>query len=143
MKTSRLGKPTNPKDRLATSRLDLSLFPMTTIAYGALAFTEGDLKYGGYNWRVAGVSANVYIAALLRHVSKWYNGEWEDARTHVPHLASAIACISVIIDAIECGKLNDDRPPKSDVTKLLAKFEAKVKRLQKLFPNGPARYKAR
>ena len=133
-------KPTNPKYRSATSRLDLTLFPQTAIAYGALAFTEGDLKYGGYNWRVGGASANVYVAALLRHVSKWYNGELKDTATGVPHLASAIACISVLIDAIECNKLNDDRPPKADLAGLLTKFEVKVGSLQKLFPNGPTRY---
>jgi len=135
-------KPSNPKDRMATSRLDLSLFPQTAIAYGALAFTEGDLKYGGYNWRVAGVSANVYVAALFRHVFKWYNGELEDIETHVPHLASAIACLSVIIDAVECGKLNDDRPPKADMAKLLGEFESKVKHLQLIFPNGVERFTA-
>jgi dATP/dGTP diphosphohydrolase len=127
---------------MATSRLDLSLFPQTAIAYGALAFTEGDLKYGGYNWRVAGVSANVYVAALLRHVFKWYNGEWADPKTGVPHLASVLACNAVLVDAIECGKLNDDRPPKSDVTRLLNEFENRVKHLQSIFPNGVARFTA-
>ena len=135
-------KPTNPKDRMATSRLDLSLFPQTAIAYGALAMAEGDLKYGGYNWRVASVSANVYIAALFRHVFKWYNGELADPKTRVPHLASAIASIGVLIDAIECKQLNDDRPPKADIAKLLGEFESKVKHLQSIFPNGHRRYQA-
>ena len=99
MKTS-MKKLSNPKDRIATTRLDLSLFPMTAVVYGALAFVEGDLKYGGFNWRVAGVSVSTYVAALLRHVSKWYNGELEDNVTGVPHLASAIACLSVIIVVI-------------------------------------------
>jgi hypothetical protein len=138
----KLSKLSNPKDRLATTRLDLSLFPMAAIIYGALAFTEGDLKYGGFNWRVAGVSVNTYIAALLRHVFKYYNGEELDPKTGVPHLANAIACLGVIIDATECGMLNDDRPPKSDVASLLSKFEAKVKYLQSIFSNGVPRYRA-
>jgi len=133
-------KPTNPKDRAATTRLDLTLFPMTAVAYGALAMTEGDLKYGGYNFRVAGVLASVYVAALLRHVYKWYNGEWADPATRVPHLANALACLAVLIDAHEAGVLKDDRPPKADMDKLLASFQGIVGHLQKMFPDGPDRY---
>ena len=133
-------KPTNPKDRAANHRLDLSLFPTTALAYGALAMTEGDAKYGGYNYRVGGVLASVYVAALFRHVSKWYNGELADPKTRVPHLASAIACLAVLIDAIEVGVLKDDRPPKADMAKLLNDFELIVQHLHTIFPDGPARY---
>lgn len=104
--------------------------------------TEGDLKYGGYNYRPSGVLASVYVAACRRHLAKWYNGEWHDEKTKVPHLASALACIAVIIDAHECGVLNDDRPPRCDVADLLRGFEANVKHLQEIFPDGPARYRA-
>lgn len=132
-------KSTNPKDRAATARLDLSLFPATARAYGALAMTEGDLKYGGYNYRVAGVNASTYYAAAGRHLDDWYNGEEVDRKTGVPHLASALACIAVIIDAVECKKLNDDRPPIAPYRELLTEFEEKVKHLQKLFPEGEPR----
>lgn len=134
-------KDTNPKDRMATTRLDLSLFPTTARAYGALAMTEGDLKYGGYNYRTAGVKASVYYAAANRHMDKWFNGEWADEKTGVPHLASALACIGVLIDAIECEKLNDDRPPKCDMATLLDDMEKKVTHLQQIFRDGPDRHK--
>ncbi len=134
-------KDSNPKDRMATTRLDLSLFPSTAIAYGALAMTEGDLKYGGYNYRTAGVRASVYFSAANRHLNKWFNGEWADQKTEVPHLSSALACIGVLIDAIECDKLNDDRPPKCDMAGLLDEMERKVVHLQKLFPDGPERHR--
>jgi len=133
-------KPTNPKDRTATNRLDLSLFPATAEAYGALAMAEGDAKYGGYNYRISGVLASVYRAACKRHLDKWFNGEDEDPKTGVPHLANAIACLAVLVDAIEAGVLKDDRPPKVDVAGLLDRFEAKVKHLHALFPNGPDRF---
>lgn len=135
-------KATNPKDDVATSRLDLSLFPATARAYGALAMTEGDLKYGGFNYRTAGVRVSIYYAAANRHLDKWFNGEWADSKTQVPHLASALACISVIIDGIECGNVTDDRPPTCDVASLLDDMEDKVKHLQKLFPDGPGRHTA-
>jgi len=134
----------NPKDRIAMSagRLDLSLFPQTAIIYGALGMTEGDAKYAGYNYRVAGVRASTYIAAGMRHRFKWYGGEWADPKTKVPHLASAISADAILIDAIECGKLIDDRPPimGGDVAGLLTRFEEIVKHLYTIFPDGPARY---
>lgn len=133
-------KPTNPKDRLATSRLDLSLFPDTAVAYGALGMTEGDSKYGGYNYRVGGVLASVYVAATRRHLGKWFNGENYDAKTRVHHLASAISCIAILIDAIECGALRDDRPPSVSLTRLLTEAEGIVSHLHTIFPNGIPRY---
>ena len=133
-------KPTNPKDRAATSRIDLTLFPDTAVAYGALAMTEGDLKYGGFNYRPAGVLASVYVAAARRHLAKWYNGENEDPKTGVPHLASVLGCIAVIVDSVEAGVLQDDRPPVVDVGGLCNRLEEKVKFLQNLYPEGPARY---
>lgn len=132
-------KPSNPKDNAATSRLQMSLFPQTAIAYGALAMTEGHCKYGGYNFREAGVLASVYVDACMRHLFKWVNGQNVDPKTQVPELASALACIAVIIDAFECGKLNDDRPPKAPLASLLESFEQKTKHLQQTFPDGPPR----
>jgi hypothetical protein len=133
-------KATNPKDGAATTRLDMSLFPSTAAAYGALAFTEGDQKYGGYNWRKAHAKASVYKAALERHMSKWFDGEEEDPATGVPHLANAIACIAVLIDAKECGTLVDDRPPAGPMPGLLARFEKKVAALFERFPRKAKRY---
>lgn len=133
-------KPTNPKDRIATNRLDLSLFPDTAVAYGALGMTEGDAKYGGYNYRVGGVLASIYYAAARRHLGKWFNGEWADKKTNVPHLASALACVGILIDAVECGVLRDDRPPRADIDRLLTDAELLVAHLHSIFPNGPSRY---
>ena len=129
----------NPKDRVATSRLDLSMFPQTALAYGALAMVEGHQKYGSYNYRITGVSVSTYVAALMRHVSKYYNGEWADEKTHVPHLANALACLAVIIDSYEMGNLIDDRPPATNMSQLLKDFQEIVCHLQKTFPNTPGR----
>jgi hypothetical protein len=133
-------KPSNPKDRAAIHRLDMSLFPMSALAYGALAMTEGDCKYGGYNFRPAGVSVNTYVAGLLRHLAKFYNGEWDDAKTSVPHLASMLACVAIIVDGFEHGNIVDDRPPVQDTSGLLTKFQSVVEHLHRIFPDGPERY---
>lgn len=104
-------KPTNPKDIIGSAKLDTGLVPDTLPLYAALAFTEGALKYGRFNWRVAGVRASVYNAALRRHLTRWWNGEDCDPKTGVPHLASILACAGILLDAKACGKLTDDRPP--------------------------------
>lgn len=135
-------KPSNPKDAAATNRLDLSLFPATARAYGALAMVEGDQKYGGYNYRAAGVNASIYYAAAGRHLDKWYNGEDNDPKTGIPHLANAIACLAVLIDGIEMGNWTDDRPPKLDLTRLLNDFEKKVGNVKEVFPRRTERYVA-
>lgn len=134
-------KETNPKDAAATTRLDLSLFPDSATAYGALAMTEGDLKYGGYNYRMAGVCTSVYVAAARRHLAKFYNGEWADPKTRVPHLANALACIAVLIDGFEQGNINDDRPP-AQVSTVYDEAQEIVAHLQHIFPRKVARYRA-
>lgn len=133
-------KPTNPKDKDAISRIDLTLFPDTATLYGAWAMTEGHQKYGAFNYRPAGVLASVYVAAARRHLAKWYNREDFDAKSLVHHLGSALACIAVIIDSLEAGSLKDDRPPRVDISRLTDSLEEKVKHLQKLYPDGPGRF---
>ena len=129
-------KDSNPKSAAATTRLDLSLFPMTATAYGALGMTEGDYKYRGYNYRADGVRVSTYVSAFGRHLGKFYSGEWADSKTGVPHLASMISCIAIIIDGFECGNIKDDRPPKVDMAGLLNRFEDTVAQLQELFPDA-------
>lgn len=126
-------KPTNPKDQLAIAKLPLHLVPSTLAAYAAMAFAEGATKYGAFNWRVAGVRASVYVSALERHLAKWKNGEEADARTGVPHLASALACLGIILDAKLCGKLTDDRPPAAPMAGLIDEAEPLVANLLQIF----------
>jgi len=112
-------KHENPKDTIGFSKLPLDLNPDSAIAYMSLAFAEGALKYGKFNWRVAGVRASIYIAAYRRHEQKFVNGEWADPKTRVPHLASMMACCAIMLDAHTCGKLIDDRPPRAPVNDLI------------------------
>ncbi|QTL01890.1 hypothetical protein J5J86_13855 [Aquabacter sp. L1I39] len=129
-------KPSNPKDALAISRAPLQLVPGTAVAYAALAYAEGALKYGPYNWRTAGVSAGTYKAAAQRHLEKWWNGEWADAKTGVPHLASVLASIGIVLDAHACGMLTDDRPPPAPVSDLMDEIERGVAELRGIFGAG-------
>lgn len=126
-------KPTNPKDMVAVTKLPLHLVPSTISAYAALAFAEGAAKYGAYNWRAAGVRASVYKSALQRHLEKWWNGEWADPATGVPHLASVIACAGILLDADLVDKLTDDRPPPAPVSGLIDGMGADVRRIYEMF----------
>lgn len=125
--------PLNPKDAIAASKLPLHLAPDTVPIYASVAFAEGALKYGAYNWRAAGVRFSVYIAAMLRHVFKLWNGEWADPKTKVPHIASIIACCGIIADAKLVGKLTDDRPPVAPVTPLIEELEGVFDHLKVIF----------
>jgi hypothetical protein len=133
-------KPTNPKDVAAIGKLDFSLVPAPAIAYLSLALTEGDYKYGGYNYRIGGVLASVYLAALDRHKFKYQSGEWEDSKTLVPHLASMMACCAILIDAHELGVLNDDRPPAFDMAELIDRLSKITTHLKTIWPDGPGRF---
>lgn len=126
-------KDTNPKDAIGMNKLPLDLVPDTLDIYASLAFAEGALKYGKFNWRIAGVRASIYIAALKRHLDKYNNGEWADEKTKVPHLSSIIACAAVLADAHEIGKLTDDRPPAAPIDRIIKDVEPIVLHLKDLF----------
>lgn len=111
-------KLSNPKDHFGSKKIDISLVPFTLIVSAARAFMEGALKYGRFNWRIAGVRASIYHSALQRHLAKWWNGQNADKKTRVHHLDSAIACLAIIRDAELYGKLTDDRPPCPDPDKM-------------------------
>jgi Domain of unknown function (DUF5664) len=130
---STVTKPTNPKDAIGSKKLMLELVPDTVLVEVSLAFLEGALKYGRYNWRVAGVRSSIYRAALGRHLAKWWNGEDRDQKTRVKHLASAIACLSILLDAELVGKLTDDRPPAAPIGKLIEDNEGIAEHLRELF----------
>lgn len=134
-------KPSNPKDLIGTDKVPMGLVPDIAIAYQALGHLEGNLKYGLVNWREAGVRTSIYIDALKRHCAKFVNGEWEDPDTHVPHLGSMGACINIIIDAYESGKLIDDRPKSAPASAVIDRLSGVVKHLRGLFKDkDPVHY---
>lgn len=125
-------KPTNPKDRIGSDKLPLSLFPKAAIVYGCLGALEGMLKYGLVNWRKTGVRMSIYLDAAERHHAKFVDGEWEDPVTRVPHLSSILMCYAIICDAKTCGKLIDDRPMSVATGPLMTDLERTVVHLKDL-----------
>lgn len=133
-------KESNPKDAAATARIDISLFPASAIVYGSLGMAEGDLKYGGYNYRVVGVKMSVYVAACCRHLFKFFwCGEDHDPKTGVHHLGNALACLAILVDGIEQKNIIDDRPPKQS-SSLFERAELMMGKLMQIFPRKTQRY---
>lgn len=122
-------KESNPKDLLGTTKLPLHLFPKTAVAQGSLAFLDGALKYGRSNFRVVGVRASVYYAALCRHMDAWLEGEDKAEDSQLSHLAHALACVAILIDAEAAGKLIDDRQVAGGYAKLVKELTPDVARL--------------
>lgn len=134
-------KDTNPKDAIGSKKLPMHLIPGTAKAAMALAFLEGALKYGKYNWRVAGVRASIYLDAMQRHLEKFKDGEDCDPETGVPHLGSIMACAAILIDASVFEKLNDDRPPSGPVGEYIDSLQENVRHLQEFFADkNPRQY---
>lgn len=129
----RFDKQTNPKDAIGAGKLPLHLIPGSALGWLSLSFLEGALKYGKYNWRVAGVRASIYADAAERHLRKWLDGEDSDPETGVPHLASIMACCAIIMDAACVGKLVDDRPPRMMTGALYNDLIERVAHLKETF----------
>ena len=102
-------KASNPKDSIGADKLPLFLWPATATNLGCLALLDGALKYGRSNFRHVGVRASIYHDAAKRHISAWFEGEDTDPDSGLPHLAHALACLAIIVDAEAAGKLHDDR----------------------------------
>lgn len=120
-------KDSNPKAAFAANKLPLHLVPPSAIAYASIGLLEGALKYGRSNWREDCVSASTYYDACLRHMMEWMEGK-DLSPEGVPHLANAIACLCILIDATEHGKLIDDRNYQGE------QHEENMKRLSEFVP---------
>lgn len=125
-------RPTNPKDAIGSDKLPLHLWPETATIMGSLGLLDGMLKYGRANFRAIGVRATIYVDACRRHLTAWFEGEDCDPDSGLPHLAHALACLAILVDAMACGKLNDDRQTPGGYRKLVTEMTPHVARLKAL-----------
>ncbi len=91
---------------------DLSLIPYIALKVEAQAFMVGERKYGRYNY-TKGHKTSQLLAAAIRHIMAFNEGEENDPVDGQPHLGSARASISMLLRQRELGTLIDDRfiPP--------------------------------
>ena len=116
---------TNPKDLLGIKKPPVDLVPPILEILTSLAFRDGAIKYGPYNWRQKKVKFSIYYAAIKRHLAALFDGEDTDPISGVPHIAHASACIAIIMDAIATGNLIDDRPTKGASNKVIEQWTIK------------------
>lgn len=133
-------KFSNPKDMIGSDKLPLHLWPETATIYGCLGLLEGMLKYGRSNWRKAGVRASIYADALKRHVNAYFEGEDDATDSGLPHLAHALACIAILIDAKAAGKLVDDRMVEGGYLGLVESMTPHVARLKAKYADRSPRH---
>lgn len=112
----------NPKDVIGLKKPRLSLVPPAGFVYAALAMANGADKYGPYNWREKKVQLMIYLEAAQRHILSYQDGEECAKDSGVPHLGHAIACLLIIIDALETGNLVDNRPKAGPMAELIERF---------------------
>lgn len=125
-------KQSNPKDLIGASKLPLHLWPETATAYGCLGLLDGALKYGRGNFRAVGVRSSIYYDAARRHLNAWFEGQDNDLDSGLPHLSHALACLAILVDAIEANKLNDDRQYPGGYLNTVKKLTPHVERLKQL-----------
>lgn len=108
----------NPKTLVGASKVPLHLVPPSAVHYLADALADGARKYGAYNWRSSPISISTYKSALQRHMDAFWDGEDLASDSGVHHVAHAMACCALILDAMSLGVLVDDRPPKGKASEL-------------------------
>ncbi len=105
----RVMSDTNPKKQFGDKSVPLNLWPALASSYGALGLYAGKLKYGMSNFNATPVEASIYIAAAMRHLEAWAEGEEFDPKDDVPNLGGVLANIAILIEARAAGTLVDDR----------------------------------
>lgn len=74
----------------------------------AKVLTFGAEKYGKHNWR-EGIAVSRLIAAGMRHILAFNNGETLDEESGLPHLAHAMCCLMFATWMVEHKPDLDDR----------------------------------
>lgn len=105
----------NPKEAAGRAKCPLHLNPPTALRQMAEALQHGAHRggpkgegYGEWNWRAAGINATTYIAAAMRHLTAWQDGEDNDS-SGLSHIAHVMAGMAIVLDAQACGMMKDDR----------------------------------
>lgn len=133
-------KDTNPKDGIGSLKPGYAAVPVPVLYELGAALTEGARKYGGYNWRVAGVRTSVYIEAARRHLDSYWEGEDIDPDSGLSHITKAIAGLVVLRDAMIQGKVsNDDRPPRTTAP-FMDDGKQRMADLQRRYPDPVANH---
>jgi hypothetical protein len=89
-------------------KADLSLLPKVGLEAEAKALMFGEKKYGRYSYTM-GFDSHRLVAAAMRHIVAYQDGEDLDSESGLSHLAHAKACLAMMIHCISIGTLKDTR----------------------------------
>jgi len=64
----------------------------------AQVLTFGAVKYGAWNWSMVDDPERRYLAAAMRHINAFRQGEVMDQESGRHHLAHAMCCLAFIIE---------------------------------------------
>lgn len=128
IKTIRTNPPesSNPKDAIGSAKTPLHLIPASAAIELAEALRLGAEKYTPANWAKSPVRSSVYVSAAMRHIFQWQDGHDKDDESGRTHLAHAMACMAIMIDAASRGTLIDDRPVPGRAPDLLEECRREV-----------------
>lgn len=104
-----LEKGINPKDLIGARKVPLALIPYNALIEMALAMQDGANKYGPFNWREIPIEMVTYLEAGIGHFLYVLDGQDVDIQSKVHHLGHAMACAAIVLDAIKCNTLRDNR----------------------------------
>lgn len=127
-------KASNPKDAVGSTKVGLQYLPLQVLMEASLALTEGGMKYGRHNYRVAGVRASIYFDATMRHMFSWFEGEDIDPDSGLSHVTKAISSLMVLRDAMMNDMWYDDRPPTVKDLNFIRNMNEASKQLISKFP---------
>lgn len=95
------------------NKVRMDLLPWDAITEIAKIFTFGAKKYADRNWEKGFTWSRVY-AALIRHLTLWFQGQDNDPETGKSHLSHAGCCLLFLLTFKLRNIGIDDRPKLSD-----------------------------
>lgn len=99
----------DPKGDAGKQKPQLHLVPTVALVECSKALKLGADKYGERNWANAKVKQSTYLSAMLRHWGEIQGGNDLDTESGAHHLGHIMANCAIILDAMKCGTLVDDR----------------------------------
>jgi hypothetical protein len=87
---------------------DLSLIPYSAQCVEAKVFQFGAAKYERDNFK-KGMESHRLVAAAMRHIGAYWEGEDLDPESGLPHLGHARCCLAMLIELERLSRLKDTR----------------------------------
>jgi hypothetical protein len=110
------GEFPQPEDKMPTgtalkfdqNKLPLNLLSTEAMNQTAAVLAFGSEKYAAHNWR-AGFAWSRPLAAAMRHITAFNDGEDRDPESGLSHLAHAACCIMFLLEFEKTHPHLDDR----------------------------------